>query len=578
MNLSWLSRQRIVGDDKKILNLIADAEDKRDFVLVKAQPEERTDHYSLPYSAAIKNQGAIGSCFPAAQEVLTSAYEYKPISELTQGEYVFSDKGRIQRIKAKMKRKWQGNIYSIKTFGSYQEIRATPEHPFLTQRGWVIAKELGPDDYLVFTVPKEEIDRTLSPIEKDKDFLWLLGFYLAEGSIYTKGKSQRVSFSIHAKEDEFAERIKYILGKYGVSVTDDLKKDSLSRTVRFSNSYLANLLRELGGVYADKVRIHPRLMSLSPSLQMEIYNGWFDGDGTKKIIQGRHVATTISKLLAEQMQIILFRNGLFGTIIKQVCEGKRDAYRVAYVDVKEQSYRWFKTEDGFFAKITDLSHTTFMGEHVYNLSIEHDETYVVAGRAVHNCGSHAIASAIEVRRKILKASLDMPLSERWHYYEVRQKAYGNTFPKDAGQSLRDGLKLVYKEGIAPEALCPYDYRKYNEQPSLFADSFAHYFKIESYHRCFDLEAMKTALVLNYPIVLGIQCTQNFLNCHTYQVPKPVAGEALKGGHAILIEGYDDEREVFYIINSWGYNWGVGGGAWLPYSYVKKYLIDAWAVQ
>lgn len=196
--------------------------------------------------------------------------------------------------------------------------------------------------------------------------------------------------------------------------------------------------------------------------------------------------------------------------------------------------------------------------------------------SIGSCASHAIASALEVRREILKVSLQMPLSERWHYYQVRQPAYGNTFPQDAGQSIRDGLKVAYKEGIAPEALCPYDYRKYNEKPTGFANSFAHYFKIESYHRCADIEAMKTAIALNCPVVLGIQCTGAFLVNRDGLISSS-PGQT-KGGHAIYLEKFDDEKQMFGLVNSWGREWGRGGRAWISYEYVKRYFIDAWAVQ
>lgn len=53
-----------------------------------------------------------------------------------------------------------------------------------------------------------------------------------------------------------------------------------------------------------------------------------------------------------------------------------------------------------------------------------------------------------------------------------------------------------------------------------------------------------------------------------QVPMPdLNNEKLRGNHAVILVGYDGERNVFKLQNSWGSDWGDHGYFTLPYDYV-----------
>jgi len=67
-----------------------------------------------------------------------------------------------------------------------------------------------------------------------------------------------------------------------------------------------------------------------------------------------------------------------------------------------------------------------------------------------------------------------------------------------------------------------------------------------------------------PIVIGILVYDGFDN------PQKINGEyfykdyeerGYRGGHAIVVVGYDDNRGAFKIINSWGTNWGNEGNGY-----------------
>ena len=74
---------------------------------------------------------------------------------------------------------------------------------------------------------------------------------------------------------------------------------------------------------------------------------------------------------------------------------------------------------------------------------------------------------------------------------------------------------------------------------------------------------------------------------TGKIPYPSPGESIRGGHAIVVAGYDDHLVIknqpggpqttgaFLIRNSWGTGWGDHGYGWLPYDYVLHSIAKDW---
>ena len=74
---------------------------------------------------------------------------------------------------------------------------------------------------------------------------------------------------------------------------------------------------------------------------------------------------------------------------------------------------------------------------------------------------------------------------------------------------------------------------------------------------------------------------------TGKIPYPAMREGIRGGHAIVAAGYDDNMVIknmpsgpqttgaFLIRNSWSTGWGDNGYGWLPYDYVLHSLATDW---
>ena len=169
-------------------------------------------------------------------------------------------------------------------------------------------------------------------------------------------------------------------------------------------------------------------------------------------------------------------------------------------------------------------------------------------------------------------------SELFHYYIVRE--YEDNLFVDGGMQLRNGAKMLRNKGIALERFHPYDVQKWLDKPSFRAYVTARALRIKAYRRVWSVDDMKNKLFNDgSPIIFGFKVWDSFMRNKRELVPMPdIQNEKYKGGHAVVIIGFDDKLKAFKIINSWGVWWGNNGYAYIPYDYIRKYMLDAWTIE
>ncbi|MNI33661.1 Papain family cysteine protease [compost metagenome] len=200
-----------------------------------------------------------------------------------------------------------------------------------------------------------------------------------------------------------------------------------------------------------------------------------------------------------------------------------------------------------------------------------------------SCTSNAIVSGL---REFLLLEQRYPfvrLSRLYHYWHER-KLEGKV-NIDSGATIRDGMKVLQKNGVCTEADWPYRVNNFREQPSERAEISARVYRIGSYHRVPDLLALKAALAEEQPVAFGISIYSSFEGIKaktTGQIPIPNRKtEKRLGGHALLAVGYNDGQKpgegVIIARNSWGPTWGDQGYCYLPYQFFKnsKLTFDYW---
>lgn len=183
------------------------------------------------------------------------------------------------------------------------------------------------------------------------------------------------------------------------------------------------------------------------------------------------------------------------------------------------------------------------------------------------CTAFAIGGAVAYER-YLQSDAFKPSFLQIYYSE---RAIEGTVPVDSGAYIRDGAKVTAQCGVAPDALWPYVESKFTQKPPKRALLAALDTRVTSYKRVQrNITGIRRVLSNGNTIVFGFSVYESFESdrvARTGIVPLPAAHEDLLGGHAVLMVGYDHERQLIECRNSWGSLWGDDGYFWLPYQYI-----------
>lgn len=198
-----------------------------------------------------------------------------------------------------------------------------------------------------------------------------------------------------------------------------------------------------------------------------------------------------------------------------------------------------------------------------------------------SCTANALAAAYEfheIQRNINNTFIP---SRLFIYYNER--SIENTVNFDSGAQIRDGIKSLHKQGVCSENELPYDIEQFTQQPSekCYEDALNH--KIIKYHRVEqDIEHLKSCLASGNPIVFGFSVYESFESeqiAKTGIMEMPNLNEKVLGGHAVMAVGYNDDKKVIIVRNSWGVNWGDNGYFYMPYAFItdKNMCSDFWSI-
>lgn len=231
----------------------------------------------------------------------------------------------------------------------------------------------------------------------------------------------------------------------------------------------------------------------------------------------------------------------------------------------------------------DLKFEPFKLEPIESVYINHTHRFPLAYRqgALGSCTAQAIAFQVHVNllnnRSLAKYSPFIPSRLFIYYYE---RELMGTINKDSGAFLRDGIKVVAKQGAPSEDLWNYDIRRFKEQPPQRAIDKGINFQALQYERIDQTQKilLVNALKMGLPICFGMYVFRSFVSDEveaTGIVPFPdLQKEDVLGGHAMCIVGYRQLDDTFIVRNSWGTEWGQKGYCRIPSSFITNpYLTD-----
>ena len=170
------------------------------------------------------------------------------------------------------------------------------------------------------------------------------------------------------------------------------------------------------------------------------------------------------------------------------------------------------------------------------------------------------------------------------YYDER--VIEGDVSQDDGAQIRDGVKVLNQTGVGPEADWPYVEAKFAHKPPAKELKEAAQHKVTTYERLTTRAGFRQCLAAGFPFVIGFTAYESFESdavAKSGVVPMPGKPEQVVGGHAVCVIGYDVNApggDSYFVRNSWGADWGLGGDFWMPAAYFENDNLadDAWTLR
>ncbi|MDA4131138.1 MAG: hypothetical protein OK457_10245 [Thaumarchaeota archaeon] len=364
----------------------------------------------------------------------------KPIAEYAVGDTAIGLTG-LNPVLDTFVRPYEGEVVKIKASGMLP-ITTTPEHPIsssksqtinlhrngkfrfqllFSEESWIPAKDLvsktcdTDGNYVVIPIIKgtfESYQVSLAPFiilhkpqhkgyrvnfPLTEDTAWLIGLYAAEGS----ATNRDVRFSLSKDEDEIKVRVAEIAKQLGYSTYAGYSSVANSMLVNIPSRVLARAFDTWCGHRAFNKRIPDFILCHQDlGILRGFLYGYETGDGytyakVSRRSKGYRSSSTISKILAQQLQLAYVRLGVWASVRvrdeagESFIMGRRcqlhTKYSVSYPlnpNPKRQRVRFLK--DKVLSPIRRITTENYSGK-VYNLATS-DNTYLISNALVHNCG------------------------------------------------------------------------------------------------------------------------------------------------------------------------------------------------
>lgn len=371
-----------------------------------------------------------------------------PIKDVVVGDKVITAGGTWENVNAVMERDYVGDIFVVKSKYIIDDIKCTPNHKFLTDKGWVRADRLGylerhklatpiclstgekDTNYGLFDLMTINLgeNKTIvesgegiqyrvnhqnhsksvwrlagNPIKRyidldNKDVRYFIGRWLGDGSV-TKRKDNDV-YSItqivfnREKEEDVANRIIEIARKH-FNIEPSVRYTNQNViAVRLENPILGEFFFQMFGHGCSGKFVPDKFIG-----DFEMLKGLLDSDGSINS-HGAVKLVLKNKSLIEWTRRTLYINGIYCSNIK-TSDRYDDTYEISvpsaisrykltqhltktYFDARNNITR----DDDKLSEHIDISEINILDNQeckVYNLSVENDHSYCVNGVFVHNC-------------------------------------------------------------------------------------------------------------------------------------------------------------------------------------------------
>ena len=322
---------------------------------------------------------------------------------------------------------------------------------------------------------KPVLNQTINPIINtiniDKDFMLMIGYYLAEGHV-SKDLSN-VYFTFGTKEKDYQLFIKeYFTNVFGIEPNIQINRDN-STNVIVGSRIIATLIMELCGSGFNIKKLNDMIFFADKSIQSYLLAGVIRGDGCA-ISNGYQLVLSNEYLINQLFQISLrcglsphlynpFQSKLATTPGYTIVYNHIDKDFIQLVNKNIQKINfaakiqlnnrfWYNNE--YYMEIKDINKEEFIGT-VYNIEVENTHSYVVNNVSVHNCYIGAAPDNIE---GIFDSYKEMALLSKhgggigWDWNDIRSMGGVIDNNKSAAGGTVPFLKITNDIAIAVDQL------------------------------------------------------------------------------------------------------------------------------
>lgn len=158
-----------------------------------------------------------------------------------------------------------------------------------------------------------------------------------------------------------------------------------------------------------------------------------------------------------------------------------------------------------------------------------------------------------------------------------------------GAYIQNAMEFMSSRGVVPYNDFPYDESDCSRKANQALYNKAAQNKLHGFTRLTDGEstqgisvrAVKEHLAKDAPVVIGMMVggsfMQGMMGKEMWAPTEEDRSQMGFGGHAMCVIGYDDRKQAFQIMNSWGPQWGVNGVGWVRYADFKEFVREAYGV-
>ncbi|MBL4898321.1 MAG: C1 family peptidase [Colwellia sp.] len=227
-----------------------------------------------------------------------------------------------------------------------------------------------------------------------------------------------------------------------------------------------------------------------------------------------------------------------------------------------------------------FNHNNFCMLNEREFSLRDQMPPVVDQGNLGSCTANANCNALRFCE--MKEGISSPMRSRLFVYYYERLLEG-TVNDDSGAEIRDGIKVLARNGTPAEALWPYNIDKFTEEPSSEAQANGLKHKAMQYEVVEQsLDALKIAIGSGFPVLFGMAVYSSMETpevTKTGIVPYPLEKDEYLGGHALILTGWSDTKRMFEFQNSWGTEWGDSGFGFISYDYAlnSDYTSDFWRI-